>query len=104
MCRVMEAARETGGNTGEVAQAAARGTLEAAGAVSRTAVDAVTDVLVGVVAGVKDVPGAMLPRGALTTASGPSSSPPSTGPALTQQQDTQGSPAHAAYWGGAARS
>jgi hypothetical protein len=86
----MEAARETGGNTGEAAQAAAQGTLEAAGTLSRAAVDAVTDVMVGVVAGVKDVLGAMLPRGALTTASGPSSSPLSTGPALTQQQDTQG--------------
>jgi hypothetical protein len=95
---VMEAAHETGGSTGETTQAAAQGTLEAAGTRSRAAVDAVTDVMVGVVAGVTDVLGAMLPRGAWPTASGPSSSPQSTGPALTQQQDTQGSPAHAAYW------
>jgi hypothetical protein len=87
---VMEAARETGGNVGEATQAAAQGAREAAGALSQTAVEAVTDVLVGVAAGMQDVLWAMLPRRASTTASGPSPSPPSAGPAPTQQRDPQG--------------
>jgi len=87
---VIEAARETGGNVGEAAQAAAQGALEAAGALSHTAVEAVTNVLVGVVEDVKDVLWSILPRGASTTASGQSSSPSSAGPASPEQRDTQG--------------
>jgi hypothetical protein len=63
----VEAARETGGNVGEATQAAAQGALEAAGALSHTAVKAVTDVLVGAVEGVKDILGAVLPRTSSTT-------------------------------------
>jgi hypothetical protein len=73
----------------EAAQSAPQETLEAAGTRRRTAVKAVTDVLIGVVEDGKDVLGAMLPRGASITASGLSSSPSSAGPALTQQQDTE---------------
>ncbi|HCC68870.1 MAG TPA: hypothetical protein DEP99_03180, partial [Nitrospiraceae bacterium] len=59
---VIEATKEIGGNVEETAKVAVGGAIEAAGTIGVTAVRAVTDMLVGVVEGVKEIAGAALPK------------------------------------------
>jgi hypothetical protein len=67
-----------GGNAGEVAKAAVEGAIEGASEVGRTAVKAVTDMLVGVVEGVKGVGGAALPTSPPKAALPPEEKAPSS--------------------------
>ena len=59
---VIEAGVETGGNVLEITKAATTGAIEAAGTIGTTAVTTMKDILLGVVAGVKEVAGAALPH------------------------------------------
>ena len=66
-CVRREAAGQTGSNVGSAANAAATGAMEAASTLSQSAIVAVRDVLVTAVGGVKDVVGAMWPKGEATS-------------------------------------
>jgi hypothetical protein len=74
---VVEAAKEIGGNVGNVAQAAVEGAIEAAGTISTNAVQVVRDLLVGVVEGLVSVAYAALPR------------PPRDFSATTEERETR---------------
>jgi hypothetical protein len=94
----IEATKETGGNAAEVVTAAADGALEAASTLGHTAVQAVTDVLVDVVEGVKEVLAAVWPTGAshADTMPEPSTTESGTeklGPSSTPESETKTSSA-----------
>jgi hypothetical protein len=57
---VIEATREIGGNVEEVTRAAVGGAMEAAGNIGNMAVRSATDMLVGVVEGLRDVTSSVL--------------------------------------------
>jgi hypothetical protein len=60
---VMDAAGQADSNVGAAAKAAAVGAMEAASTLSQSAITSVRDVMVTAVGGLKDVVGAMWPKG-----------------------------------------
>jgi hypothetical protein len=66
-----------GGNVGAAAKAAATGALEAAGSLGQTAVKSICDVLVGTVAGLKDVACAIMPKSQPEAGAPPAAKPAS---------------------------
>ena len=81
---LIEATKEVGGNVEGMATAAVGAAIEAARTIGNTAVKAVTEMLVGVVAGVKEVAGAALPK----TEAKPSPESPSHGARAETTEET----------------
>ena len=77
---VAEAAGQTGTNVAAAAKAATEGALEAAGSLGQTAITAVRDVLVTAVTGLKDVVGAILPKGGEAPPAGTEAAPEKKAP------------------------
>jgi hypothetical protein len=87
---VMEAVGQVGGNAGTAAKAVVGGAIEAAGTLGLTAVRGVTDLLVGAVEGLKEVAGAVLPKGQAETPGAGEAGPEKKPAARGKSESTSG--------------